>query len=496
MPALYLLSRGPWIPTHISVHVRQAALAAVGVGWSWVNQVPITFPFSQYDACVSMATIDNIPANHVTKVEAIFALYATLCGNLSQITRKFLFSKYEIQCSCCTQKFEVAVDIFHATISSTTNLEMLTSLLRPAWNLEEIQERQACSCLELDKITWRCLKLGPLSLIRLEAAKGGHLPKVEDALLALGQQFSFQTRNYEVHCLITTNRLDQDSQLSILHTNQPGMVAIYDHNNGLRIVEAERINDKLIIVGVLVLPVKSQKAILTTRELVTVAGAVEATCYQKKHLKVVKGILKSPRRRHGLSPKSPQAMSNKPKFNAGERKVKAYKPRRKHREDESETLDAIDLDGLPRTGLASECQAPVGVISMFDGVGSVYHIIKKKLGKPPTIYIAAETDPVLRRLVSAETRPKRGPAMGIYCRRSDYAVCQGCMGTPQQKCINSEAGKSNVPADQMDSYCWFTLSRSNICWILEWITRAHWQAKHAFLRSLRSPMSPPRVVRI
>ena len=192
--ALFLLSRGPWIPTHISVHVRQAALAAVGVGWSWVNQVPITFPFSQYDACVSMATIDNIPANHVTKAEAMFALYATLCGNLSQITRKFLFSKYEIQCSCCTQKFEVSVDMFHATISSTTRIEMLTSLLRPMWNLEEIQERQACSCLELDKVTWRCLKLGPLSLIRLEAAKGGHLPKFEDALLALGQQFLFPNK--------------------------------------------------------------------------------------------------------------------------------------------------------------------------------------------------------------------------------------------------------------------------------------------------------------
>ena len=39
---------------------------------------------------------------------------------------------------------------------------------------------------------------------------------------------------------------------------------------------------------------------------------------------------------------------------------------------------------------------------MFDGVGSVYHIIKKKLGKPPAVYIAAEQDPVLRRLVAAE----------------------------------------------------------------------------------------------
>ena len=46
--ALYLLSRGPWIPTHVSIHVRQAALAAVGVGWSWVQQVPTVFPFTLF----------------------------------------------------------------------------------------------------------------------------------------------------------------------------------------------------------------------------------------------------------------------------------------------------------------------------------------------------------------------------------------------------------------------------------------------------------------
>ena len=51
--ALYLLSKGPWVPAHISVHVRQAALAAVGIGWSWVNQVPTVFPFSCFDASIS-----------------------------------------------------------------------------------------------------------------------------------------------------------------------------------------------------------------------------------------------------------------------------------------------------------------------------------------------------------------------------------------------------------------------------------------------------------
>ena len=64
-------------------------------------------------------------------------------------------------------------------------------------------------------------------------------------------------------------------------------------------------------------------------------------------------------------------------------------------------FEEIGPEGLPRI-IAHGTLANIGVISMFDGVGSVYHIIKKKLGKPPTIFIAAEIDPVLRRLVAAE----------------------------------------------------------------------------------------------
>lgn len=49
---------------------------------------------------------------------------------------------------------------------------------------------------------------------------------------------------------------------------------------------------------------------------------------------------------------------------------------------------------------------------MFDGVGSVYHIVKKKLGKPPTVYIAAEHDPILRRLVAAELGLREDQQLG------------------------------------------------------------------------------------
>ena len=112
--ALYLLSKGPWIPAHISVHVRQAALAAVGAGWSWVNQVPTVFPFSCFDASISLATLDDLPSSEAMQIDAVFAIYATLCGNLNQSTRAFLFTKYECQCNVCAHQLNLSVDLFSA----------------------------------------------------------------------------------------------------------------------------------------------------------------------------------------------------------------------------------------------------------------------------------------------------------------------------------------------------------------------------------------------
>ena len=401
--ALYILSKGPWIPTHISVHVRQAALAAVGVGWSWVNQVPTAFPFSHFDASVSLATLDDIPTNEATQVDAVFAMYTTLCGNLSQSTRAFLFTKYECQCNVCTRQLKVPIDLFLATVSSSTTIEDVLHRMTPVWNMAEIKEKQECPCLELEKASSRCLKLGPVVLIRLKAEQGETLPRIEAGHFPLGHQFSFQTRTYEICCLVTTNRIDQDSQLLIVQAGQTGSVTTYDHNNGLRVLDSSRINSKLLIVGVLILPVKSPKAILTTKDLITVAGAVDTAGYKKKQLKVVKGILKPPKKnKEQMSSQEVKINGNKRKSHSNGKKAKSGKLKRSQSECEPVSFHAIDPDGLPMTILGEAGPAKVGIISMFDGVGSVYHIIKKKLGKPPAVYIAAEHDPVLRRLVSAE----------------------------------------------------------------------------------------------
>ena len=132
-------------------------------------------------------------------------------------------------------------------------------------------------------------------------------------------------------------------------------------------------------------------------------AAVDTAVYKKKQLKVVKGILKPPKKNKGqMSSQESRIKGNKKTSHPNGKKAKAGKPIRSQGDCEPFAVNATDPDGLPLTVLGEAGPAKVGIISMFDGVGSVYHIIKKKLGKPPAVYIAAEHDPVLRRLVSAE----------------------------------------------------------------------------------------------
>ena len=337
------------------------------------------------------------------QVDAVFAIYATLCGNLSQSTRAFLFTKYEYQCSVCAHQLNLSVDLFSAAVTSATTMDDVLHRMTPMWNTAEVTERQKCSCLNLEKASSQCLKLGPVALIRLKAEQGETLPRIEAGLFPLGHQFAFQTRTYEIRCLVTVNRIDQDSPLLVIQAGQTGNISVYDHSNGLRVLDSSRINSKLFIVGVLILPVKSPKAILTTKDLITVAGAVDKAGYTKKQLRVVKGILRSPKKnKERISSQETQMRSKKRKSHSKATKTKSGKPRRSQNEGELALLTAIDPEGLPLNAFDETGPARIGIISMFDGVSSIYHIIKKKLGKPPAVYIAAEHDPVLRRLVAAE----------------------------------------------------------------------------------------------
>ena len=184
--ALYLLSKGPWVPTHVSVHVRQAALAAVGAGWSWVNQVSTAFPFTCYEACLSLATLDKIPSNLMMPNDAIYELYSTICANLCQPTRNFLFSKIETHCQTCNKVSTSRIDTFVMTLGKDTEAAAISELLVPWRNKQDIEENKACPCVDTENAQWHCSKLGPLVVVRMLTPEGVSLPKIEEERFPIG----------------------------------------------------------------------------------------------------------------------------------------------------------------------------------------------------------------------------------------------------------------------------------------------------------------------
>ena len=64
--------------------------------------------------------------------------YATVCGNLNQNTRAFLFTKYELQCNVCATQINLSVDHFNAVVASTTTFEEVLHRMTPTWNIAEI----------------------------------------------------------------------------------------------------------------------------------------------------------------------------------------------------------------------------------------------------------------------------------------------------------------------------------------------------------------------
>ena len=401
--ALYLLSQGPWVPTHVSVHVRQAALAAVGLGWSWFNQVSTAFPFTCYDDCLSLATLDKIPPNIVMPNDAIYELYSTICANLCQPTRNFLFSKVEMRCHICNKVSTSRVDTFLMTITKDTDAASISELLVPCLNTEDTEENKACPCVDIQNVQTHYSKLGPLIVVRILTSEGVSPPRIEEERFPIGHTFMFRTREYVIHSLITTTRLDATSHMTIVQAHQPGLMSLYGHNNGVRIVDQQHVSSKLIISGLVILPVNSPKAILMTKQLAEATGEASTALYKKKRMKVMKDYLKSPRKSKRTGPVTSMSPANrsrgKPSASAKRKKKCKHGPSKSEKIES--TFQDIDVEGLPRAA-ERDALAKVGVISMFDGVGSVYHIVKKKLGKPPTIFIAAEIDPVLRRLVATE----------------------------------------------------------------------------------------------
>ena len=71
------------------------------------------------------------------------------------------------------------------------------------------------------------------------------------------------------------------------------------------------VSSKLLISGFVILPVKSPKAVLMTKQLAEATGEADTVQYKKKRMKVMKDHLKSPKRRKRTGPLTSSSPVNK-----------------------------------------------------------------------------------------------------------------------------------------------------------------------------------------
>ena len=87
------------------------------------------------------------------------------------------------------------------------------------------------------------------------------------------------------------------------------------------------------------------------------------------------------------------------------------------------TRAVIELDAAEGNPAAPK---PYGIISLFDGCSSVHDIITEPVGRPPTVFIAAENDLDIRKYIAAKnqwnlhgTWFQQGSSHYIYLRDVD-----------------------------------------------------------------------------
>ena len=118
---------------------------------------------------------------------------------------------------------------------------------------------------------------------------------------------------------------------------------------------------------------------LPLKALVSAAGIIETARYAKKQLLCSQRNPQNTQKSRGQSGQTVNAGCMKPAQNTRRRVARTPRQTMRQRKSDADgTVDEVNQDGLPETPHPNAKIQKIGMVSMFDGVGSVYHIIKRK----------------------------------------------------------------------------------------------------------------------
>ena len=424
--ALRIIAYFNWQPKDLAKHCRNVALIAVARGWSINSNITIDGDkVESEDIAIAIASYNDatsFPLNvRGFPDQAIIASFDSLFDGF---IKENGFSVY-CHCSVCQASCCKNVCLFDAgfKVNGSNQIEIASIIdsMKPRFNFlpNQLQHEHNCCSKNGDDILWTAGKIGQVLVVNLSADTWSELPPANSNVDILGKKWIEQAERktlVEHFCctsFLVARGIHDCQHFLLLEYKQEGEYLLYDSLEGEKEQGDQSLRPEDKICALVFRPNDMcffKDSVLRGKKLEKYETFIRSPV-KKNHLKVktttrgnkddiptslLKSTCSKLKKNRGPNRQSKQAgeshASNKRKSNAELPVPESFKKTKAVIEDMS-TPKVFCKD------VKNEC-LPIGVISLFDGIGTTLEVVKECLGAYPAVFIAVENDVILRQIVS------------------------------------------------------------------------------------------------
>ena len=296
--AFRMLAKAPWKPKMLSLHVRQAALAAIGNDWYVWTTLRHRIPFMRAElALAAVSYRGNLePEMPDDPAQAIFSMIDCLPTGIGC---EEMFSQGMCFCPFCGNQKVFAVPTFATAITWkspewNSAFETLKGAEAFPWRTNVSWHRADC---DRDEVTVSVTKFGPWALLLFRPHDRTLYPPLQEMAIPLSDD-SLLKKGLKIQGLMCTDIGGEHGRhFWFVEPTADGAAHVYDSLKGLQPLTLE-LSKTLHVVGLLVMSIDSDKPVLTNAKLCQAAGNVAVHQKRNKPIKVAaRAKRRAPRKR-------------------------------------------------------------------------------------------------------------------------------------------------------------------------------------------------------
>ena len=281
-----MLSKAPWKSKMLTVHIRQAALAAIGNGWFVWSDKQHKIPFSRAELALAAVSFRGClqPRMPDDPAQVIFPMIDLLPTNIGC---EEMFSQGNCVCPYCGNQRAFAVPTFATAVTwKSPDWTTLQGALQEAeafpWRTCDAWHQPDCN---RDEVTVHVTKFGPWALLFFRPHDLSLYPPLQEMAIPLTDT-SVTERKLKVGGFLCTDiNGEHGYHYWFVEPCDNGAACVYDSLKGVQQLTVE-LSRTLYIVGVLLLSIDVDKPVLTNAKLGVAAGKVLLHHKNEKPIKV------------------------------------------------------------------------------------------------------------------------------------------------------------------------------------------------------------------